>query len=72
MKNITLSADERLIEQAREKAREEKTSLNALFRVWLRELAEEGDRTDKIAGLFDRLGNVDSGGTFSREQMNER
>ncbi len=37
MKNITLSADGHLIEMAREEARARKTTLNALFREWLRE-----------------------------------
>ena len=35
MKNITLSADERLIEAARERARSEHTTLNEQFRRWL-------------------------------------
>ena len=35
MKNVTLSADERLIRQARERARREKKTLNAVFREWL-------------------------------------
>lgn len=37
MKNITLSADADLIEQARERARREHTTLNAQFRLWLEE-----------------------------------
>ena len=35
MKNITLSADEGLIEAARERARTEHTTLNEQFRLWL-------------------------------------
>ena len=35
MQNITFSADERLIEEAREKARERNTTLNEEFRRWL-------------------------------------
>ncbi|MDZ7728611.1 MAG: hypothetical protein U5Q44_10705 [Dehalococcoidia bacterium] len=35
MKNITLSADENLIEAARERARRENTTLNEQFRRWL-------------------------------------
>ena len=35
LKNITLSADAELIRQARDKARQEKTTLNATFRLWL-------------------------------------
>jgi len=39
MKPITLSADEQLIEAARERARREHTTLNAAFRGWLSEYA---------------------------------
>ena len=35
MKNITLSADEGLIEAARERGRTEHTTLNEQFRLWL-------------------------------------
>lgn len=35
MKKITLSADERFIEAARERARVEHTTLNEAFRRWL-------------------------------------
>ncbi len=35
MRNITLSADEHLIEVARNKAQQKKTTLNAEFRKWL-------------------------------------
>ena len=35
MKNITLSADESLIEAARDRARREHTTLNEQFRRWL-------------------------------------
>ena len=35
VKNITLSADEKLIEEARAKASLQKRSLNAAFREWI-------------------------------------
>ena len=72
MKNITLSADERLIQQAREQARAQQTTLNQLFRDWLRGLANQEQRTQEIESLFDRFDGVDSGGSFSREEMNVR
>ena len=37
MKNITLSADDKLIEAARSRARSEQTTLNEQFRRWLAE-----------------------------------
>ena len=47
MKNITLSADESLIEQARLVARSQHKTLNTAFREWLREqLSAVGCRAD--------------------------
>ena len=62
MKNITLSADEAMIEQARETARTQKTTLNQLFRNWLSELAGRRERDQQLALLMDRLDYVKSGG----------
>ncbi len=39
VKNITLSAEEDLIERARLRAAKQKTTLNAAFRDWLRRYA---------------------------------
>ncbi|MFT4638000.1 MAG: hypothetical protein ACI8T1_001318 [Verrucomicrobiales bacterium] len=72
MKNITLSADEALIAEAREAARAQKTTLNQLFRDWLVEVAGRRDREQRIVTLMERLDYVDSGGPFTREEMNER
>jgi hypothetical protein len=72
MKNITLSAEERLIEQAREQARAKQTTLNQMFREWLAGLAEERERTRKIDAIFERCDSVNAGGKFSREEMNAR
>lgn len=72
MKNITLSADESLIERAREEARAQRTTLNSLFREWLVELTARKQRSKQVDELLDRLSYVDAGGTFSREEMNER
>ena len=72
MKNITFSADEQLIRQAREQARARQTTLNQLFRDWLQRLANQEQRTQDIESLFDRVDGVDSGGAFSREEMNVR
>lgn len=72
MKNITLSADENLIREAREAARSRKTTLNQLFREWLVEVSEQRERSQQVDELLDRLHYVESGGSFSREDMNER
>jgi hypothetical protein len=72
MKNITLSADERLIEQARAEARARNTTLNALFREWLEEVAQREERRREIGRVFEEMKKYEAGGPFTREQMNER
>jgi hypothetical protein len=47
MRNITLSADERLIEEAREKARQEHTTLNEQFRRWLADYVGHRQRVER-------------------------
>ncbi len=72
MKNITLSAKDELIERAREVANQRKSTLNALFREWLADLVRQQDREAKLRELDGRLGYANSGGLFTREEMNER
>ncbi len=72
MKNITLSAEEALIEQARLTAHSEHTTLNAAFRNWLQEYASRSGSANEFDSLMKRLSGVHSGGSFTREQMNER
>ncbi len=75
MKNITLSADERLIEAARAEARRRRTTLNAEFREWLRQYARRQQGEERVRDyrrLMDAMGEVSSGGPFSRDEMNAR
>ncbi|CAN5671831.1 hypothetical protein BH20GEM3_BH20GEM3_09320 [soil metagenome] len=73
MKNITLSADERLIEAARARARGEHTTLNAQFRRWLEEYTERQQRADEaIAVIRELRGKVRVGRKLTRDEMNER
>ena len=73
MKNITLSADESLIEAAREKARSEHTTLNEAFRVWLRDYTRHQEQINEAFQVMDDLrGTVKIGRKLSREEMNER
>ena len=72
MKNITLSADETLIEQARKRAVVENTTLNNLFRAWLARYASQPAAADQYEQMMTRLGYVQPGRKFSREDMNER
>ena len=74
MKNITLSADEGLIEAARERARAEHTTLNEQFRRWLRDYTRREQQADDAMAVIRELrGKVRTGGhKFTRDEMNER
>jgi hypothetical protein len=72
MKNITFSADEALIEMARRRAAAVNTTLNDLFRAWLEGFVAQPAAADEYERLMLQLGHVRAGGTFSREEMNER
>ena len=72
VKNITLSAEEELIERARLRAAKEKTTLNAAFRDWLERYAEAETGRQEYEQLMKRLGHARSGRRFSRAELNER
>ena len=72
MKNITLSADEELIEQARLIARSQHKTLNAAFREWLMTFTAQSGDEQEVDALMRRLRHVDAGRHFSRDEMNER
>jgi hypothetical protein len=73
MKNITLSADEKLIEAARERARAEHTTLNAEFRRWLERYARRQEQMQRYDEVIDALrGKLRVGCKLTREEMHER
>lgn len=78
LQNITLSAEKSLIAAAREQARQEKTTLNRLFREWLEQRvmrhnkAAGEERVRKYRELMKRLDYVQPGRKFTREDMHER
>ena len=71
-KNITLSAEESLLQKARHRAAEERKSLNALFREWIARYVGADRGSEKYRKLMKRLVHVQPGRTFSRDAMNER
>jgi hypothetical protein len=71
-KNITLSADDALIQRARDRARSEGTTLNALFRTWLERYVGQARPGDDYERVMESLAHVESGGPFTRDDMNER
>lgn len=72
MKNVTLSADEALIEQARRRAAAGNTTLNEQFRVWLARYVAQPAAAEAYERLMARLEHVKAGGSFSRDEMNVR
>ena len=74
MKNVTLSADESLIEAARRRAAAEGTSLDALFRRWLAEYVGRERQADAAVEAIHELREdiATCGRTFTRDEMNER
>ncbi len=71
-KNITLSADEALIQQARWQAASERTTLNKLFREWLTRYVVQPDAPDQYEALMERFSHIQADSHFDREEMNER
>lgn len=72
MKNVTLSADESLIEQARLLAQSQHKTLNALFREWLEQYVTQSGSVREVDALMRRLSHVRAGRRFTRDEMNER
>ncbi len=71
MLNITFSADERLIEQARAKARRENRTLNDVFRDWLASYTGKDNRLG-IDAVRAKWKHVKISGPFGRDDMHER
>jgi len=73
MKNITLSADEHLIESARARARREQTTLNNEFRRWLQSYVGQEQKIDLAQDtLHEFRGKIRIGRKLTRDEMNER
>ena len=73
MKNITLSADEHLIERARYTAQAQHKTLNAAFREWLEDFVAKSGSLAEYDQLMERLRRrVRSSGPYTRDEMNER
>ena len=73
MRNVTLSADEALIEGARRRAASEHTTLNNLFREWLARYAGESRLTaEEIHRALAAADHFRVGRRLTREERNER
>ena len=73
MKNITLSADENLIEAARQRAVSEHTTLNEQFRLWLNNYVQREQQAAEAMRVMRELqGRLRVGRKLTRDEMNER
>ena len=73
MKNITLSADDALIEAARQRAASERTTLNEQFRRWLADYVGRTRQAAEAAQVMQELqGRLQVGRRLTREEVNER
>ena len=77
MANLTITIDERLLKQARMRALEDGTSVNALLRAYLERYAGSGEVGDALAG-FGRLARRSTatsgphGRTWTRDELHDR
>lgn len=71
-RNITLSAEESLIQRARIKALHEKKSLNAVFQEWLEQYTRNQSSAINYKNLMKKLSHIHAGKRFTRDELNER
>jgi hypothetical protein len=72
LKNITLSADQVMIERARRRAEAKNTTLNEEFRRWLAQYVESPHTVSDLSDLMNRFDYAKPGKSFTRDDMNER
>jgi len=72
MKNITFSAEEDLIEQARAVARAKRKTLNDEFREWLRQYTRRRTTAKELETFINSLKHIKISRKYTREEMNER
>ncbi|MDM8563280.1 hypothetical protein QUF54_07995 [Candidatus Marithioploca araucensis] len=72
LKEITLNAEQELIQKAILVAQRQKTTLEAAFRQWLNRYIQQNQPIDNYTKLMNELSDVQVGRTFSRDELNER
>jgi hypothetical protein len=72
MRNVTLSAEDELIDRARLVARQRHTTLNEAFREWLRQFTSSNGNVEAFDDLMESLKGVNAGRHFTRDELNER
>ena len=72
MRNVTLSAEDELIDRARLVARQRHTTLNEAFREWLKQFTASRGNVEAFDDLMEQLKGVNAGRHFTRDELNER
>ena len=76
MKNITLSVDDKVLASVRRHAAERNTSLNALVREYLTNIAAHEDRAKRARARLRQLSQQSQGllgrKTWTREELHDR
>jgi len=72
LKNVTLTADESLIRQARKNAQQEHTTLNAMFRQWLTRYVRQKQSATDYEMIMQDLSYARANQHYSRDDLNER
>ena len=72
MTNVTLSADEHLIEQARLVAKSQNKTLNAAFHEWLLQYTAQAGDPWAFKSLMTRLVHIRPGRRFKRDELDAR
>lgn len=72
MTTVTLQADEAVLTRAREVIAAQDMTLDEFFERALREVASGGERMRRFDEAMGKLRKYNTGGPYTRDEMNER
>jgi hypothetical protein len=72
MKNVTLSANEDVLRKAKNKAQNNNTTLNSLFRKWLDDYTRDRNLALELERFLIKTEYAEAGRGFTRDEFNER
>jgi hypothetical protein len=72
LKRITFRAEDSLIDRARRRAKDKRTTLNAEFQRWLVRNVDTSQSVTELEELIKTFGYAKRGNNVSRDEMNHR
>ncbi|MFN8469261.1 MAG: hypothetical protein U0X20_27140 [Caldilineaceae bacterium] len=72
LEQITLSVESALLVKAQQRAAAQNKTLENLLLTWIKSYADGASRVEQYEELMARLGYVEAGDHFSRDEMNQR